>query len=98
MSHETQGRGVGPMQRELEEIMSKVRAMEPGGDLEGLLEEGAAKFKVLLYEIATRERLEARAAAEADFPPSGLSSVRGDDAPDRREVAAGADVGRDDPL
>jgi len=94
MSQCSDGQAAGPLQQKLEEILTKVRAMAPGGDLEGLLEEGAAEFKMLLYEAATRQRRESRAAAPADFPPSGLSAVRAPDAGDRGQAAPGADAGR----
>ena len=75
----------------VEQFLSRVRKMKPGGDLDALINDELGDLNRLLYEEALGEREEASASGEADFPPSGLSAMPGD-AP----VAEGA-AGPQDP-
>ena len=79
----------------LGQLMRKVRLLEPGGDLEGLLEEGASQLKQALYEEAAVERQQVEDASPASFSPCGLPSVRsgGNDAPGGAAGTAGPDAG-----
>ena len=83
MAHNAEGPSAGSLQHTIEEFVIQVRTMPRGGDLEGLIEESAAELKLLLYEVAARERQQSTAAAPADFPPSGLCALSADDAPAR---------------
>jgi hypothetical protein len=58
------------VQERLDALMKRVRELEPGGDLEGLIEEASAGLKRELYHAAARERTQT--ADEADFPPSAV--------------------------
>lgn len=82
----------GALEAMLEGLLEKVRAMPPGGDLEGLLEEETAKLKTGVYEAAIAER--GKTAEEADFPPSGLRGVQARDAADQGSKAKAARLGR----
>jgi hypothetical protein len=77
------------------EIMRKVRELKPGGDLEGLLEDGAAELKQALYEEALAERQAVDDSQPESFSPSGLPALRGGghDAPGGPSEASGADAG-----
>lgn len=82
----------GALEAMLEGLLEKVRAMEPGGDLEGLLETETAKLKYGVYEVAIAER--GKTAEKADFPPSGLPGVQSRDAADKASKAKAAGAGR----
>jgi len=90
--------GAQALQGRMEAIMEEVRRLKAGGDLEGLLEEKAAELKLLLYEAAAHERRQAAARTPADFPPSGLSSVRPRDARGGGSIAPGPHAGRKAPV
>ncbi|MFC1601923.1 hypothetical protein ACFL34_06200 [Candidatus Sumerlaeota bacterium] len=61
--------------KRIEELLLKVRQMEPGGDLDRLILDELEELNKVAYESALQERAKA-AADQADFPPSGLSGVR----------------------
>jgi len=84
----------------LAQVMRKVRELEPGGDLEGLLEAGAADLKQALYEEAAVERQSLEDSSPESFSPSGLPALpgRGQDASGGPAGAPGADPGRNAPL
>jgi hypothetical protein len=71
------------LEHQLEEFLAQVRSLPRGGDLEGLIEDNASQLKLLLYEVAARQRQQAAAAESADFPPSGVSALRAGDAAGR---------------
>lgn len=62
----------------VEQFLSRVRKMKRGGDLDALLNDEIDHLSRLLYEEAVRERDDAAASPEADFPPCGLSAMPGD--------------------
>jgi hypothetical protein len=78
MSKQTKPEVPQPLERKLQEFLTQVRTMPRGGDLEGLIEDNAAELKLLLYEVAARQREESAAAQPADFPPSGLPGLPAD--------------------
>lgn len=55
------------LEARLEAMLERVRSMEPGGDLESLLEEETAQLKRSVYEAALEQRHQA--VEEADFSP-----------------------------
>jgi len=59
----------------IQTLQARVEALEPGGDLEGLIEEGLNENDREVYQemLAARERA---ASNEAAFPPSGVSALR----------------------
>jgi hypothetical protein len=61
--------------RKIDEMRRKVRAMARGGNLDELLNRECEELTRLLREEMVLEREEA-VSQEADFPPSGLPSVR----------------------
>jgi len=83
MSKQTKPEVPEALEQRLQEFLAQVRTMPRGGDLEGLIEDNAAELKLLLYEVAARQRQQAAAAEPADFPPSGLPPLSAGDAADR---------------
>ncbi len=78
--------------KRVEELLHKVREMEPGGDLDRLILDELDDLNKVIYEAALQERVEA-AADPADFPPSGLPGVRREpDPPPRRALAEDQDA------
>jgi len=59
----------------IQTLQARVDALEPGDDLEGLIEEGLKEIDREVYQemLAARERA---ASNEAAFPPSGMSALR----------------------
>ena len=55
------------LEAQLEALLERVRSMEPGGDLESLLEEETTQLKRLVYEAALEQR--DQAVEETDFSP-----------------------------
>lgn len=61
----------------IEEIYAEVRALRPGGDLDGLMTRKLEEINRLLREEMAEERAQWAASNEADFPPSEpVSAVR----------------------
>ena len=83
MSKQSEPEVPNPLEHKLQEFLVQVRTMPRGGDLEGLIEDNAAEMKLLLYEVAARQRQQAAAAEPADFPPSGLPALPAGDEADR---------------
>lgn len=66
-----------PVSERLEALMARVRAMERGGDLEGLLEEGLLEIRQEVYREAAEARGQAAAPpAGGDFPPCGVPPLQ----------------------
>ena len=79
---------------ELEDLFEAVRGLEPGGDLEGLLEERLGALRRLVYEDALAERSALEREGKGSFPPSDVRDLRlGSDAPPGAAGADGADFG-----
>ena len=65
------------VREKIEEIYAEVRALRPGGDLDGLMTRKLEEINRLLREEMAEERAQWAASQEADFPPSeGVSSLR----------------------
>lgn len=81
----------------LAQVMRKVRELKPGGDLEGLLEDGAAELKQALYEEAAAERQQVEDSSPESFSPLGLSPLPscGKDASGGAPGSPSADLGGD---
>lgn len=79
----------------VEAMMKKVRDMEAGGDLDGLVVGEIDKLKRLLYEEAMDQR-EQTTADKAAFSPSGLPAMRDDEDKEMRPAPA-PDSDRDGP-
>jgi len=79
----------------LAQVMRKVRELKPGGDLEGLLEDGATQLKQALYEEAAAERQQVEDSSPESFSPLGLPALpgRGKDASAESTGSPGADLG-----
>jgi hypothetical protein len=76
-------------------LEGRVEAMEAGGDLEGLIEEGLEEITRELYAQLLAAR-EGAASIEAGFSPSGVSSVRqGGDESREGALAPSPDAPRD---
>jgi len=69
----------------VEELLRKVREMEPGGDLDRLILDELEELNKVIYESALQERANA-AADPADFSPSGLPGVRRGPIPSQRDA------------
>jgi hypothetical protein len=77
---------------ELKALLVQIETLEPGGDLEGLIENRAARIKREVYKAAVAKRN--AVAAEANFSPSGLSEVRSPDEADQAGFAPGGHARR----
>ena len=69
MSNQSKQQNPNPLEHKLQEFLTQVREIPRGGDLERLIEDNAAELRLLLYEVAARQRQEAATADPADFPP-----------------------------
>lgn len=65
----------------LESILSEARALAPGSDVEGFMEQRLLELTRSARGAVVKARAEDQAAAsqEADFSPSALPSLRGGD-------------------
>lgn len=80
--------------KSIDALRKRVETMPRGGDLEALLKEGVGGVNqaLLAYLLSCREQ--AASGSEADFPPSGMSEVRGGDAPKRAKAPPRRDASR----
>jgi len=75
------------MLERFEGLLRKVREMEAGGDLDGLLAQEGGRILKAIYEEALAERVEAT-AQQAAFSPCALSGVRRRRRPPKRGASA----------
>ncbi len=81
------------LSRRFEAMLERVRGLERGGDLEGLILEEVEEIGQLLHEAAVTERSRLDASKEADFSPSALSEVRQTDGEPSPQGPVGSDAG-----
>jgi hypothetical protein len=65
-----------PAVEEMEALMERVREMEVGGDLEGLIEEGLSRITKTFYERTLLARQQSLGERAGGFSPGGLREVR----------------------
>ena len=79
----------------MKDLMSRVRDLELGGDLEGIIEEGTEEITKCLYKQCLQLREEVIRLKQANFSPSGMSEVPRGDESGKAEKTAGANPSRD---
>jgi hypothetical protein len=65
------------LNQSLQDLKRKVETMERGGDLESLIEENLTAINRQCYEMCLDARHETTTSCSEDFPPSGVSEMRG---------------------
>jgi len=87
-----------PHIEKLHQLLQEVQDMEPGGDLEGLIESHLVDLNRQCYDMALRLRAQTadrQASAQAEaFSPSGLSTLPEADAPRPPQAARDSDAAR----
>lgn len=63
-----------PLVEQLQTLLERVRQLPPGGDLEGLIEEGLSQLEPALYQALLQARQQQASQHTDAFSPSALSS------------------------
>lgn len=82
----------------IQDFQARIKALPPGGDLEGLLEEESAQLKRLLYQLGLDTRRQVAASSPEAFSPSRVPKVPGASAPRGNPSAARSDAGGESEL
>jgi len=76
------------LNEKVDALKKRVAEMEPGGDLEGVIEDGLSEINKYLYEdlLSLRDQV---ALSKADFSPSAMSQVSKTNESGKNKKAAG---------
>lgn len=64
-----------PLIQSFQTLLEKVEAMEPGGDLESLIDESLGEIDREATELCLKARGQSASSPSEAFPPSGLPGV-----------------------